>query len=589
MGRLRALGIAVLAAALIATGLVVVPAAPAAAVARELAVQQILADTNALRAQLGLQPLARNASLDSVAQAWTQRMADANKLSHNPSVGSQIPSGWTRWGENVAAGYTYRSVVNGWRGSSGHYSNMVDPLFTDIGIGYVERNGSTFFTQDFARYSRPGPPAPVPSPTPTSAPIPKVEGNRLIDTRTGATWVPHGVNFPGFEYACQQGWGYSQGGATDAAAVAMRSWGIDAVRIPLNEQCWLGVEGNPRYGSVSGYRAAVRAWVDVLNARGIVAILDLHWSAPPGSQADGQRAMTGTRSVLFWQSVAAAFSKTPAVMFDVFNEPYSRGSFSLSWSCWKNGGCWAPIENDVTSVGGQTFQVVGVQALVTTIRKAGAKQPIMLAGLDYANDLRGWLANRPSDSQLVAAWHNYPAQRCRTVACWNAEIAPVAAVVPVFAGEFGQTDGGSSHFTTFLPWADAHGIGYAPWAWWVVEPAESPSASLYALIRNTTDFAPKPPAGTAYAAHLATLPPPVEPPVPEAPSRPGSGPGAGSGGPVGPPVVDERPRPPVGEPRVDERPQAAKSGTVNASSAPDPLAPVLKVGLAVEHQLKSLV
>ena len=280
-----------------------------------------------------------------------------------------------------------------------------------------------------------------------------MSGNRILDTRTGEPWIPHAVNWPSFEYACRQGWGYSQGGATDAAAAAMVTWGINAVRLPLNEQCWLGVEGAPAYGTVAGYRAAVRTWVDALNAHGIVVILDLHWSAPVGKIADGQRPMTGTRSVLFWQSVAAAFSKVPSVIFDPFNEPYSRGGFSLTWACWKNGGCQAPVENDVTAVSGSTFTLVGMKTLVTTIRRAGATQPIMLAGLDYANDLRGWLANRPTDAQLIASWHNYPGQRCHTLECWNAEIVPVAAVVPVIASEFGQTDGGK-----LLP-HDVHDLG----------------------------------------------------------------------------------------------------------------------------------
>jgi endoglucanase len=74
----------------------------------------------------------------------------------------------------------------------------------------------------------------------SSAPTPVVQGNKLIDSRTGAVFVPHGANWPSFEYACSQGWGYSQDGNTDAAAAAMATWHIDAVRIPLNENCWLG-------------------------------------------------------------------------------------------------------------------------------------------------------------------------------------------------------------------------------------------------------------------------------------------------------------------------------------------------------------
>ena len=130
----------------------------------------------------------------------------------------------------------------------------------------------------------------------------------------------------------------------------------------------------------------------------------------------------------------------------------------------------------------------------------------MLGGLDYSNDLRQWLASRPVDDQLVASWHNYPGQRCHTTTCWNSEIVPVAAVVPVVAGEFGQTDGGSGFLTAFMDWADAHGVGYLPWAWWQVDASESVPNSRYALIDDA--FAPKAPSGTAYHDHVAALPPP---------------------------------------------------------------------------------
>ena len=498
--------VGLLVAALIA--MVFVPASAAsAATATETAVQLILADTNAIRAELGLRPLLLNTQMNSVGQNWSQHLYDTGTFEHNPSFGSQIPSGWSAAGENIAAGYTVAGVVAGWKSSPGHYSNMIGD-YTDIGIGVVVKNGQSVFTQDFAKYSRPGPAAAVATPTPGSAPTPVVKGSQIVDSRNGSVWVPHAVNWPSFEYACQQGWAYSGSGATDAAAIAMKSWGINAVRLPLNENCWLGAEGSPAFGTPAGYRAAVRAWVDKLNAHGIVVILDLHWTAPVGFAADGQRAMTDSRSVLFWQSVAADYKKVPSVIFDAFNEPYSRGFFSLTWSCWKSGGCWAPNENDVTTLSGSTYRVYGMSTLVSTIRKAGAKQPIMLAGIDYANDLRGWLANKPSDGQLIASWHNYPGQRCHTVACWNSEIAPVAAKVPVIASEFGETDGGSSYLTSFMNWADGQGIGYAPWAWWDVPASESLEASRYALYSGSS-FTPKAPSGTAYHDHLAGLIPPT--------------------------------------------------------------------------------
>ena len=470
------------------------------------AVARILADTNALRAAGGLAPLVLNSAISAVAQNWSAQLGINGSLSHNPGYTTQIPAGWTRAAENVAMDYTYTSVVEGWHQSSGHYANIMGQ-YTDIGIGYVEANGHRYFTQNFGFYAT----TVVPRATTSPAPVPVVSGNRILDARTSAPFVPHAVNWPSFEYACQQGWAYSASGATAAAAAAMASWKINAVRLPLNEACWLGADGQPAYGTASGYRAALRAWVDKLNAAGLVVILDLHWSSPSGP-SDGQRAMTDARSVTFWQQVATAYASVPSVIFDVFNEPYSRGSFQLTWSCWSTGGCAAPVENDVTSpLSGATYPVVGMTQVLAAIRGAGATQPVMLAGIDYSNDLRGWLANRPADTQLIASWHNYPGQRCQNVACWNSEIAPVADIVPVIASEFGQTDGGSSFLTAFMDWADTEGIGYAPWAWWVVDPSESVSSSRYALISNLTTFTPKAPSGTAYHDHLAALVPPAPP------------------------------------------------------------------------------
>jgi hypothetical protein len=359
--------------------------------------------------------------------------------------------------------------------------------------------------------------AQTPASSAAATATPVVAGNVIRDSQTGSTWIPHGVNWPSFEYACQQGWAESADGATVAAANAMVSWGINAVRIPLNQDCWLGVDGAPAYGTVASYKAALAAWVGILNTAGIVVILDLHWTAPAGSVADGQRAMPDAQSVTFWSQVAAAYANKPSVMFETFNEPYSRGSYQLTWSCWKNGGCTVPSSNDASSIGTKTYTAHGMAEVVAAIRAAGATQPILLDGLNYANDLTGWLANRPTDTQLIASWHNYPGQGCSDASCWNAQVLPVAATVPVIATEFGMTDSDPSFVTGFMNWADAHGIGYAPWAWWVTDSSDGPAANLYSLISNLTNFAPRAPEGTVYHDHLASLGPPPSYPAEPAP------------------------------------------------------------------------
>ncbi len=310
-----------------------------------------------------------------------------------------------------------------------------------------------------------------------------------------------GVNREGTEYACTpkaQYPGYSVGleGASDAAAIA--SWDTNAVRIPLNEECWLGINGLPTYGTAAGYRQMVEDYVAALNADGIYAILDLQWTAPGTQSATGLHTMPDDNSVTFWTSVAGTFARNPAVLFDAFNEPHS-----VTWSCWRNGGCSVPDAVDGTQADPtQTYTAVGMQTLINTIRATGARQPILLAGLNHGNDISGWLANMPvdPDGQLAAAFHVYQPNSCATTACFDSTVAPVAAVVPTTTLEFSEQDCSEKWDNALMNWDDAHGVGYLGWGWFILT---KNCRSLYLI----DDWAgtPASPNGTALHDHLAAL------------------------------------------------------------------------------------
>jgi len=62
----------------------------------------------------------------------------------------------------------------------------------------------------------------------------------------------------------------------------MKNWNANVVRIPLNEQCWLAVNGiNPAY-SGQNYINAITDFVQRINNHAMYVILDLHWTAPGG-------------------------------------------------------------------------------------------------------------------------------------------------------------------------------------------------------------------------------------------------------------------------------------------------------------------
>jgi hypothetical protein len=138
------------------------------------------------------------------------------------------------------------------------------------------------------------------------------------------------------------------------------------------------------------------------------------------------------------------------VIFDVYNEPHDVG-----WRCWRDG----------CLVGG--WRAAGMQQLVTAIRRAGARQPIMLGGLAWSNDLSQWLRWRPRDPrhQLIASFHLYNFNTCSTVSCWDRTVAPVAKRVPVVTGELGESDCAHGFIDGYMAWADAHGISYLGWTW----------------------------------------------------------------------------------------------------------------------------
>ena len=319
----------------------------------------------------------------------------------------------------------------------------------------------------------PGSPAPTPSaspttitsaPRPTARPIPaptrapspppglalRVSGNQLLDARGNRIRLL-GVDRSGTEYACIQGWGIFDGPSDAASINAMASWHINAVRVPLNEDCWLNINGvNPAYGGAN-YQSAIAGYVNRLHQHNLYVILDLHWSAPGKQKATGQQPMPDAdHSPAFWRSVAAIFRNDRAVVFDLYNEPYG-----VDWACWRNG-CSSP-----------GWQTAGMQQLVNAVRGAGANNVIMLGGLSYANDLTGWLSHEPADSrgQLAASFHTYNFNVCNMVSCWNSQDLPVAAQAPLITGELGENDCGHGFIDSYMAWADSYRVSYLGWTW----------------------------------------------------------------------------------------------------------------------------
>jgi hypothetical protein len=98
----------------------------------------------------------------------------------------------------------------------------------------------------------------------------------------------------------------------------------------------------------------------------------------------------------------------------------------------------------------------------------------MVPGIDWTGDLSQWLRYEPRDPlhDLAASFHNYegPDLGSCHLECWDSVIAPVAAVVPVVTGEFGDADLSNQvcnhdYSDQYMAWADEHRVSYLAWTW----------------------------------------------------------------------------------------------------------------------------
>jgi hypothetical protein len=249
----------------------------------------------------------------------------------------------------------------------------------------------------------------------------------------------------------------------------MARWHINIVRVPLNEDCWLGINGVKRQYSRSHYIQAIVKYVHLLHTYGMYAEVSLIWGAPGTAKADYQPdAPDEDHSPKVWAGMARTFRSDPNVILSPWGET------TVTESCFLRG-CRdqatygsGPWDGDRRCGKGCYFYTAaGMAQAVKVMRAAGYDGIIAIPGVDFGNDLSGWLRYRPSDPlhQLIAEAHVYQKQVCSTVACFNKQYLPVASKVPVLWGETGETDCGSHWIEPALRWATAHGVGYEAWTW----------------------------------------------------------------------------------------------------------------------------
>ncbi|WP_176742385.1 cellulase family glycosylhydrolase [Streptomyces sp. LUP47B] len=425
----------------------------------------------------------------SVTSQWGSGFQGAVKITNNTAAmsswslgfdfagGQELTQGWNaRWSQSgttvTAASESYNgSLATGASVSAGFIaswsgSNTVPTSF--------KLNGTSCNTAVE--------PSPTPEPTDpaeSGPPVLRASGNKLVDAG-GATRRLLGVNRSGGEFMCVQGRGVFDGPVDDASVKAIADWKANTVRIPLNEECWLGLSNiDPAYAGAN-YINAVKGLVAKVKAHGMTPVVELHWTHGQYTgnsagcsdvHASCQKPMPDMQyTPSFWASVANTFKNDRTVVFDLFNEPYpdrATSTTTQAWQCWRDGG----------SCPGIGYEVAGMQDLVDSVRGTGATNLVLAGGIAYSNDLSQWLTYKPADpaGNLAAAWHVYNFNTCADESCWNSTLAPVAAQVPLVAGEIGENTCAHGFIDQVMKWFDSHGLSYLGWTWNTWDCSSGPS------------------------------------------------------------------------------------------------------------------
>lgn len=259
-----------------------------------------------------------------------------------------------------------------------------------------------------------------------------VEGNKILNSAGQQVWL-QGVNIVSLEFSVKGE------RVLKSTLVAVEDWKANAIRLPVKEEYWFGRSAGQKDGGAS-YRELVNQAITLVANRGAYVILDLHRFRAP-NQAHLE----------FWKDAAKTYQNHPAVLFDLFNEPHG-----ISWEVWKKGGFVAeksqPADEDTFLTPEEKakakpgFDSPGMQRLVDTVREQGAKNIVIVGGLDWAYDLsgiaNGFALTEKEGHGIVYSTHIYPWKRD-----WAGKVLLVAEKHPIFVGEVGA----DIHKMSFIP------------------------------------------------------------------------------------------------------------------------------------------
>jgi hypothetical protein len=312
-------------------------------------------------------------------------------------------------------------------------------------------------------------------------------GPTLVDTHTCA---PH--RFVGLARSGLESWPTGDDRLYDPTLARedfrnIRNWGSNIVRIPLNPAYW--VKGAAHYDA--GYPTQVDSAILRAHSQGLDVVIDMHFSdrGDPNNQSYRlERMADANHGIAFWKEVAERYKNDGRVLFELYNEPHD-----ISWDTWLNGG-----------PSGDGYQTAGYQQLYDAVRSTGAKNLVIVNGLNWGYDMSQAGTHMLNGYNVIYGTHVYDWPE-KQPARWDQDFGYLASKVPVMIGEFGTTNCGTAYYEWVMAYADQHNISWLSWAWYA--PPANRQDLLCSFAALITDWNGTPsPMGAVVKAHLQSYP-----------------------------------------------------------------------------------
>lgn len=131
------------------------------------------------RSSRGIGALRMADDLTAVARHHSEEMAAQQQLSDDQNLATEV-QGWQSLGGNAGEGPTVDQVHQAFMASPSHRANILDPNFSDLGVGVVWTGSTLWVTEVFRQPSAPttaGAASAAPSPPPAPATSPRTNAS----------------------------------------------------------------------------------------------------------------------------------------------------------------------------------------------------------------------------------------------------------------------------------------------------------------------------------------------------------------------------------------------------------------------------